>query len=255
MSPRIQRSDSSMDIYNVLIMSNNSEIIFRDEKDFMFMTELILKLSGEGMYDIYAYSVLPDRANFLIGLKDYALSAVMKKINMTYAIYYNKKYSRTGHVFHDRYRSRSVEAGEILPVIRSVHQMPVIEGFASSMREYPFSSYKYYESLSDKAGLVNIRGCGISLSDILREDSPVPFEYMEKCFCDMHKIAKKLIEDYFRRCNIDEYTIKDKQNENYRRELVVLIRTNTGFSIRKISELLDINRGEVYKFISLTEEE
>ncbi len=255
MSPRIQRSDSSVDLYNVLIMSNNNETIFRDENDCIFMRDLILNGPGAENYDVYAYAILPDRANFLVSPCGESLSGIMKRINMTYAIYYNKRYSRSGHVFHDRYRSRSVERGEILPVIRSIHHMPVIEGYAEKMRDYPFSSYGYYESLKDKAEAVIVKDVKLHLGDILEENGEMPFECMEKCFCDMYKMALMLIDNFYLKNHIDGMKLKDKQNENYRKELVVLIRTNTGFSIRKISELLDLNRGEVYKFISLIEEE
>ncbi len=255
MCPRIQRSDSSLNLYNVLIMSNNNEIIFRDEDDYIFMTDLLLN-SGEYIsFDVFAYCILPDRANFLISPTGESLPAIMKKINMTYAIYYNKRYNRTGHVFHDRYRSRSVEKGEVISVIRSIHHMPVIEGCAMDSSEYAFSSCKYYHSLLEKIDAVNINGIICPLEEILRKRENIPFDYMEKCFCDMYKIALGMISDFYCKYNIDEIKLKDKQNENYRRELVVLIRTNTGFSIRKISELLDLNRGEVYKFISLIEED
>lgn len=255
MSPRIQRSDSSMDLYNVLILSNNNEMIFRDERDCRFMTDLILDKDNLSSYDVYAYCILPDRANFLISPRGESLSGIMKKINMTYAIYYNKRYIRTGHVFHDRYRSRSVEKDEIISVIRSIHHMPVLEGFVKNAADYPFSSCKYFGSLRENANAVDIQGVLCPLDEILMDTESMKYECIDKCFCDLSKIAGKLINDFFIKYNIDELKLKDKSNEKYRRELVVLIRTNTGFSIRKISELLDINRGEVYKFISLIEEE
>ncbi|MBR6800288.1 MAG: transposase [Eubacteriaceae bacterium] len=253
MSPRIQRSDSSMDLYNVMILSNNNEVIFRDEVDYKFMTELIVG-SGSGC-EVYSYCILPDRANFLISPGEESLSSIMKKINMTYAIYYNKRYFRSGHVFHDRYRSRSVEEDEILSVMRSIHHMPVLEGYSEKMAEYDFSSYKYFQSLRGKADMVNIKGKLIKLDDILSEEVGRGYECIGKYFSDPGKIARMLIEEFYDKYNINGVVLKDKSCESYRRELVVLIRTNTNFSIRKISELLDINRGEVYKFISLIEEE
>jgi len=160
---------------------------------------------------------------------------------------------RSGHVFHDRYRSRPVDKDCIIAVIRSIHDMPVLEGLSPDRESFRFSSFTHYRALSQQAEYIDIEGILCNSEEIVKKGSE--YEYIDKCFSDVSKIAYKLINDFYGKYNINESVLKNKESEPYRRELVVLIRTNTGFSIRKISELLNINRGEVYKFISLIEED
>lgn len=50
----------------------------------------------------------------------------MKKVNTTYAIYYNKNEVRVGYVFANRYYSQSIKnERHLLTCIQYIHQNPV----------------------------------------------------------------------------------------------------------------------------------
>jgi len=54
------------------------------------------------------------------------ISQVMKRINMLYAIYFNKKYNFVGHLFQDRYCAELIEATPYdLEISRYIHLNPV----------------------------------------------------------------------------------------------------------------------------------
>ena len=53
------------------------------------------------------------------------LGIVFRRIGASYVYWYNGKYSRTGHLFQDRYKSEVVENDEyFLTVLRYIHQNP-----------------------------------------------------------------------------------------------------------------------------------
>ena len=54
------------------------------------------------------------------------ISQVMKRINMLYAIYFNKKYNFVGHLFQDRYCAELIETTPYdLEISRYIHLNPV----------------------------------------------------------------------------------------------------------------------------------
>jgi len=249
MSPRVQRQISPLNLYHVLILGNNNDSIYIDDEDKQTMIDILFDKSLNDSYDFYAYCILYNRANFLIEPKACCLSAAMKKVNMAYASYFNKKYGRGGPVFRDRFKSEAIcDKQKIAPVISYIHHNPVLEGICSAPDEYPFSSFHQYQR--------KIQGHKLSeYCNITNEPDPCFFTdretvYYDNCFANMAEIAKELVNQYLKTKGIRLECLKLKEYDGYRQELVLTVRKNTGYSIRKISELLGINRGEVYRIIN-----
>ena len=66
------------------------------------------------------------------------ISRIMKRINTSYATYYNKKYERVGHVFQDRYKSEAIIGSEryLLTAIRYIHNNPVKAGICEDVSQF-----------------------------------------------------------------------------------------------------------------------
>jgi putative transposase len=73
----------------------------------------------------------------------------MKELNETYAMYFNRKYELTGHVFQGRYKSEIIEdRAYLLDTSRYIHLNPVAAELVMYPLEYPWSSYRYYVTQS-----------------------------------------------------------------------------------------------------------
>jgi hypothetical protein len=73
----------------------------------------------------------------------------MKELNETYAMYFNKKYELTGHVFQGRYGAELIEdRSYLLDTSRYIHMNPVRADLVKYPLEYPWSSYRYYVTQS-----------------------------------------------------------------------------------------------------------
>jgi putative transposase len=69
----------------------------------------------------------------------------MKRIGVSYVVWYNRKYDRIGHLFQDRFKSEVVETDEyLLTVLRYNHQNPLKAGKVKSVVNYKWSSYTEY---------------------------------------------------------------------------------------------------------------
>ena len=61
-------------------------------------------------YEVHAYCLMGNHVHLLVQEKTQELARVMKRLGIRYAIWYNKRYKRVGHVFQDRYRSEVVQS-------------------------------------------------------------------------------------------------------------------------------------------------
>jgi putative transposase len=186
----------------------------------------------------------------------------MKRINTSYACYFNNKYKRVGHVFQDRFKSECVESdGQLLSVIRYVHNNPVKANVVKQASKYEWSSYNLI-------ALNNPRNIGIiERSEILEFFSPVEekalklfTEYSNKFadeeFLDIkeEKVAEineenalEYIEKYLKENKITRESLRDDKDAKHRNFLIKEVKEKSNLSIRKIAELLNVNRGIVQR--------
>jgi len=143
-------------IYN---RGNRKENIYLDKEDYDFFLLRFLQninpnisrprkmeVYPEGTFSLLAYALLPNHFHFLICQnKDIPINKIMLKICTSYAIYFNKKYNKIGHVFQDRFKQKIVKSDEQLKWLSAyIHQNPVIHGISNSMKDYKWTSFGEY---------------------------------------------------------------------------------------------------------------
>ena len=153
--PRQARKTSGTGIYHVMLRGINRQDIFEDDEDYMqFLRSLhqLVECCDERGYRIpslchfYAYCLMPNHVHLLIQEKTAAIGEIVKRITVSYAYHFNKKYQRNGHLFQDRFRSEPVDdIGYFKTLLRYIHQNPVHAGLSVSVGEYPWSSWHEFE--------------------------------------------------------------------------------------------------------------
>ena len=82
--------------------------------------------------------------HLLVRLEMSRLSAMIKALNSSYALYFNARHDRVGHLFQGRFKSEPVESDEyFLTVLRYIHQNPEKAGTAAT-GDYRWSNYREY---------------------------------------------------------------------------------------------------------------
>ena len=97
-----------MNIYHVILRGINQQIIFEDKHDhvqFISIMKHYKKLCG---FKLYAYCLMDNHVHLLIEDADIPLDEIMKKIEVKFVRWYNRKYDRTGNLFQERYKSEPV---------------------------------------------------------------------------------------------------------------------------------------------------
>lgn len=143
---RQARVKSKTGIYHVMLRGNECKPVFRDEEDKNRFVEIMLQKKEEAGSLIYAYCVMDNHVHMVVHERETGqpLETLMKRIGVTYALYFNRKYKRVGHVFQDRFRSEAIEAEPyMLSLIRYIHSNPVKANISQELN-YAWSSYWRY---------------------------------------------------------------------------------------------------------------
>lgn len=142
--PRISRQISSTKVYHIILRGIDKQDIFLKEKDYYKFLEIIKETKERFEYDIYSYCLMNNHIHIVIYDKNDNLSKIMQSIEISYSIYFNKKYNRVGHLFQNRYLSKKVEEKEYFKMVcRYIHQNPQKAGIEKT-ENYKWSSYKEY---------------------------------------------------------------------------------------------------------------
>lgn len=151
---RQPRKQSGTGIYHVMLRGINRQDIFEDDGDYLqfiaSMQGLIDRFDDDGnrlppLCSMFAYCLMSNHVHLLMREKEESVSQTIKRLGVTYAHYYNRKYDRNGHLFQDRFRSEPVnDMAYFVTLMRYIHQNPVKACIVDNVDDYPWSSWSEY---------------------------------------------------------------------------------------------------------------
>ena len=244
--PRAARKRSESGYYHVLIRGIGKQNIFEDDEDRQRFIDTMKRYKKELKFEIHAYCIMGNHVHLLIKDIDDKLDLILKKIEGSYAYFFNWKYERVGHLFQDRFKSEVVDNDKYyLTVLRYIHQNPVKAGL-SKIEEYRWSSYSEYISscgITDTGFALDLLGSKEKYIEFMNESSDT------KCLEIIN--TNRMTDENATAIIRKKYKIKNAQviqklPIEQRNQLLHQIKED-GLSIRQISRLTGINRGIVLK--------
>lgn len=131
-------------IYLVTVRGNNMEEIFYDDIDKKKYLNLMEHYKARFDFLLYSFVLMNNHLHFITEVKEIPLSKIMQGIQLSFTQYFNKKYTRVGHVFQQRYESILCSKDEhLLNLIKYLHENPVRSELTKSC-DYAWSSHFYY---------------------------------------------------------------------------------------------------------------
>lgn len=122
-----------------------SEPLFLEEGDYLYMLHLIKIKSKEFNFKVFAFALMPNHIHLLIQIFSENLSEPMKNIFELYAMYFNNKYERKGHLFCGAYRCAiCLDNVYLLSSSLYIHLNPVKARIIEIASEYRWSSCNLY---------------------------------------------------------------------------------------------------------------
>ena len=143
--PRGARLDSPGTLHHVIVRGIEKGPIVLDELDRHNFVERMGRLTQNLQTPIYAWALMTNHAHMLLRSGPDGLSAYMRKLLTGYAVVYNRRNHRHGHVFQNRYKSIVVEEDVYFKeLIRYIHLNPLRAGVVdnlSKLDDYRWSGH------------------------------------------------------------------------------------------------------------------
>lgn len=137
--------------YHIYCRGSEKRTIFLDRSDRERFVARLLEYKEEHGISILCYCLMPNHYHLLVKqITDESVSKFVYKLNLAYAMYFNKKYERVGPLFQGRFKAKGVDEDEyIVHLSRYIHLNPLKLVGLEGLEEYPWSSLKDYLSLTD----------------------------------------------------------------------------------------------------------
>jgi putative transposase len=120
--------------------------IFRCDEDYELLLALLRDISAAHEMDINTYVVMRNHFHLLVTPhRPTSVEEAMHDVDCRYAMYYNRRYQRTGTLFEGRYRATIIDTERYwYACMRYVELNPVRAGIVSNPQKYSWSSYAHH---------------------------------------------------------------------------------------------------------------
>lgn len=207
-------------IYHVINRGNNKGNIFIDEKDYNVFLKLIRELKQEKDFSLYCYCLMPNHFHLLIEVNEEPLSKIMQSLLTSYAIYFNARHNRSGHLFQGRYKAIICDQEEyLLRLVRYIHLNPKRAHLVKDISEYKWSSHIVYSGKADNKIL--------SIEKF--------FTRMGETFSNGYKLYNNLVKD-------EDDSFDEKFKKSYRSNIL-----GSKFFIKTIKDKIRVKQTEEIK--------
>jgi putative transposase len=123
--PRNARLDVPGTLHHVMVRGIERTNIFQDEEDRQAFVERIRSLVQETGTRILAWALMDNHAHLLVISGPAGLPTFMRRLLTGYAIGFNRRHRRLGHLFQNRYKSIICELDQyLLELVRYIHLNP-----------------------------------------------------------------------------------------------------------------------------------
>jgi REP element-mobilizing transposase RayT len=131
--------------YHIINRGVEQRKVFKEVNDYEYFKELMCFYMKSFNITLHNYCLMPNHYHLLIETKTENLSKFMRQLNMNYAIYFNKKYKRVGHLWQGRFKSWFVtDEAYLYTLMLYIEQNPLKVKMVKALEEYPYSSYHYF---------------------------------------------------------------------------------------------------------------
>jgi len=143
--PRQARIDAPSALHHIVIRGIERKRIFADDKD---RDDFISRISGllqETQTRCYAWALMTNHVHLLLRTGNVPIASVMRRLLTGYAIRFNRRHHRYGHLFQNRYKSILCEEEPyLLQLVAYIHLNPVRAGIVKdvmALKAFPFTGH------------------------------------------------------------------------------------------------------------------
>jgi len=134
--PRQARLDAPGTLHHVMLRAIEGNVLFRDEQDREDFLARVGDLTKGTGTRVLAWVLMDNHVHFLLMSGPEGLPSFMRKLLTGYAIRFNRKHQRRGHLFQNRYKSIVCEEDPyVRELVRYIHLNPLRASVVQSLEE------------------------------------------------------------------------------------------------------------------------
>jgi REP element-mobilizing transposase RayT len=134
--PRGPRLDAPGCLHHVMVRGIERRQIFNDDRDRCDLLDRLSRILPEAGMSCFAWTLMPNHVHLVLRTGPVPLARVMSRVSTGYALRFNRRHERVGHLFQGRYRSLLVEKESyLLALVRYVHLNPLRAGQVQTLAE------------------------------------------------------------------------------------------------------------------------
>jgi putative transposase len=132
-------------LYHVISRGNQRQDIFLDDKDRTAYLSYLSECKERYSIEVYAYALMKNHIHLLLEVHEIPLSRFMQSLLFRYARFFNKRYSKVGHLFQGRYKAILCDKDAyLLELVRYIHLNPIRAKVVSDLERYLWTSHLSY---------------------------------------------------------------------------------------------------------------
>jgi REP element-mobilizing transposase RayT len=143
--PRKARIDASGALHHIICRGIERRRIFKDSADRDNFIKRLSAILSNTATPCYAWALIPNHFHLLLRTGTAPIATVMRRLLTGYAVSFNRRHRRHGHLFQNRYKSiLCQEDTYLLELVRYIHLNPLRAGLVQNLKEldrYPYSGH------------------------------------------------------------------------------------------------------------------
>jgi putative transposase len=132
-------------VYHITQRAAGKEPLFLEDKDYLYMLWLLKEVARKYSVTLYAFCLMPNHVHLLLSPREENLYDAMQNLFSRYAMMFNRKYERKGHLFGGPYRQAvCLDDLYLLTASLYIHLNPVKARLADDPLDFRWSSCGLY---------------------------------------------------------------------------------------------------------------
>ena len=140
--PRKARIDAPGALHHIIARGIARTKIFKDKADYQNFLDRLGAIIEETGTRSFAWALLPNHLHMLLKTGQVPIATVMRRLLTGYAVSFNRRHRRYGHLFQNRYKSiLCQEDTYLLELVRYIHLNPIRAGVVKDMKALEISPF------------------------------------------------------------------------------------------------------------------
>jgi putative transposase len=150
--PRKARIDAPGALHHIIVRGIERRKIFWDDADRDSFIDRLGRILTETHTDCFAWALIPNHAHLLFRTGLTPISTVMRRLLTGYAVQFNRRHRRHGHLFQNRYKSILCQEDTYLKeLVRYIHLNPLRARLVADYKNLGKFKYAGHSALMGKS--------------------------------------------------------------------------------------------------------